>query len=109
MISQEIRKKNRERQSKNIYKHTMSRGGYKGVEKNLIKRKVAEMEEARRLDPSIIVEPPSRFPRQIKWVEGRKNKEGQFICPEVEEVTYRIVSIYLMLIRPFKLCLFRIF
>ena len=87
----------------------MSRGGYKGVEKTLIKKKVVEMEEAKRLNPAIIVKPPSRFPRQIKWVEGRKNKEGQFICPEVEEVADRIVSIYFMLIHPFKLCLFRIF
>ena len=74
----------------------MSRGGYKGVEKNLIKRKVAEMEEARRLDPSIVVEPPSRIEREIKWVEGRKNKEGKFVSSEVEVVANKIVSIYLI-------------
>ena len=87
----------------------MSRGGYKVVEKSLMKRKFAEMEEARRLDLSTMVGSPSHITRQIKWLEGRKNKEGKFISPEVEEVNNKIVSIYFMLIRPFELCLFRIF
>ena len=71
----------------------MARGGYKEVEKKLVAKHLAHLEELSQSDPSIVVEPPRRIDRHLKWTEGRKNKEGKFISPAVEEIASKIVSI----------------
>ena len=72
----------------------MARGGYKEVEKKLIAKHVARLEELSQSDPSVVVEPPRRIDRHVKWAEGRKDKEGKFISVEAEEIASKIVSIF---------------
>ena len=71
----------------------MGRAGYKEIEQKLIAKHVAHLEELSQSDPSIVVEPPRHIDRHVKWVEGRKDKEGKFISPEAEEIASKIVSI----------------
>ena len=72
----------------------MSRGGYKMVEENLIRRDLEALKEAAKSDPSIVVQTPPPPPRHRKWKEGRI-KKGNFLNDTISAVANRIASTYM--------------
>lgn len=91
LFSQEKRRQQQERRSKNSYNHTMSRGGYKKLTEKLEKERLARLQEAAQSDPSVLSEPLPPIKRHTKWSEGRKHKDGSYVNNEAETVSHRIV------------------
>ncbi|KAI9083011.1 hypothetical protein K1719_035026 [Acacia pycnantha] len=68
----------------------MSRGGYRKLERKLMQEDLQKLQEAAKVDPTIVVRTPPPPPHHRKWKEGRRNKGGGFINTTVEGVVTKI-------------------
>lgn len=72
--------------AKNLYKHTLSRGGYDLLDEKILKEKRKILEASGDLDS--IPEPPSRHER---WKRARQKQGGEYTSEEARVVAEKIV------------------
>ena len=54
----------------------MSHAGYRKLEKKIMQDGLKKLEEAAKLNPSIVIQAPPRPPRHRKWKEGRRIRKS---------------------------------
>jgi hypothetical protein len=75
--------------AKNLYPHTLSRGGYDLLDQKMIDEKRKELEASGESD--CIPSPPSRHD---KWKRARQKRGGEYTSEAVQVVAEKIVSIF---------------
>jgi len=77
--------------AKNIYRHTLSRGGYELLEEKMMKekRKVLEASGDDTLSDDLSLSPPSRHDT---WKRARQKKGGEYTSEATKVVAEKIVS-----------------
>lgn len=80
--------------AKNLYRHTLSRGGYELLAQKLIneKRKIKESSGDSTLSDD------DHIPRHEMWRRARQKRGGNYISEEAREVAEKIVSKMLILV-----------
>lgn len=89
---QEKRKQAQEVQSKNLYPHTLSRGGYGLLREKILEEKEKQIQEASQSDFSLVVEPPSSPERHELWKRARQRRNGNYTSERAQVVAEKIVS-----------------
>ncbi|KAI9112348.1 hypothetical protein K1719_016871 [Acacia pycnantha] len=74
-------------QPKNVYKHYLSRGGYK-MEKKIIEADSKVMEEVAKLDHNIVIQSPTCPTHQRKW-RGARIKKCEAVVAVAEKIKER--------------------
>ena len=75
--------------AKNLYPHTLSRGGYDLLDQKMIDEKRKELEASGESD--CIPSPPSRHD---KWKRARQKRGGEYTSEAAQVVAEKIVSIF---------------
>ncbi|XP_057452627.1 uncharacterized protein LOC130744462 [Lotus japonicus] len=81
-------KKGKDNVAKNLYPHTLSRGGYELLEKKMINEKRQELDASIELDR--IPSPPSRHD---KWKRARQRRRGEYTSEATRVVAEKIDSL----------------
>ena len=78
----------------NISPYVLSRGGYEYLEQKLMAEKIKKkLEEAAQSGcTEVVIDPPSRIRRHVKWKMVRTKKTGKMTSEVTKEIAEKIVS-----------------
>lgn len=96
-LCQTISDQNRSNQEKNEHPHSLGRGGYMKREEQHAKEQMKKNILSGESDTTMVRMVTPR-PRYERWIDGRKNKNGEISNPNTKLVVDKIVSVVLKLL-----------